>query len=111
MIIGNAEINYEELREYRSRPNELIQYVENTIPCWARDIPSIKDNQRYYVAIHLRKMLTLSYKERMVMVECLTTNIKIRGVIFSFTPIQELIDVCNKEQLILMLKEVLSNER
>ena len=105
MIIGTAVIDYEKLKSFEGRPEELITYVESLVPVWAKHIDGIVDNQKFYIAIHLRKVLTLSYKPRMELVEALTNSINIHGVISQFTPIDELVSSCDKEKLALLLKE------
>lgn len=105
MIIGTAKLDYEVLKSFEGRPEELVVYVENLVPRWVRHIHTIVDNQKFYVAIHLRRVLTLSYKPRMALVEALTDSISISGVISQFTPIDDLVESCDIQKLVLLLKE------
>lgn len=105
MIIGTDVLDYELLKTFVGRPKELVDFVEETVPLWARHITCLVHNQRFYVAVHLRNVLTIPYKPRMELVNALTEGISIQGIISSFTPIQDILDACNKETLIEMLKE------
>ena len=104
MVIGESKIDYDVLKSFIGRPAELVVYVESLVPKWARHVPSITYNQRFYVAIHLRAVLTIPYKQRMELVDALVDGISIHGIMSSFTPIEDIINVCNKDDLVEMLK-------
>lgn len=106
MIIGTDKLNYDELKLFLTEPTSLITYVDNTVPCWARHIPHIIDNQRYYVAIHIRNVLSIPYKVRVSAANVLIENIRVQGVVTTFTPITDILDICNKEALIKILRGV-----
>lgn len=111
MILWTTQIDYEVLKSFIGKPNDLVVYVESTIPRWLRHIKAITQNQRYYIAIHLRKALTIPYKQRMELVEALVKDIQITGTSTSFTAMSDIIDMCDKDMLIKMLEqEVLHNE-
>ena len=104
MIVGTTVLNYNELRVYAKRPNELVTYVDNLVPVWARHISPIVYNQRYYVAIHVRNMLSLPYKVRMEAANILTKGISVKGIISGFTSITDILDSCNKEDMLKVLR-------
>lgn len=110
MIVGTRDLKTEELKSYVSNPSGLIAYVEDLVPIWARHIPCLAHNQRFYVAIHLRNVLTLPYKVRMSMANTLLEGIQVRGVMSSFTPITDILDACDKEALLKMLEQEANNE-
>ncbi len=105
LIIGTAKLDFEALKDFEGRPSELVTYVESLVPTWARHIDGIVENQRFYTAIHLRKVLTLPYKPRMELVEALTDSIRVHGLISQFTPIDELVNNCDRDKLVLLLRE------
>jgi len=112
MLIGNTIIDYEVLKSFVGKPDELVTYVTNSVPSWARHIECLVNNQRFYVAIHLRNVLTLPYHARMELVNALVEGIHIQGIISSFTSITDLVNACDKQALHAMLKERLAeNER
>lgn len=105
MVVGTTNIDYEVLKKFIGRPQDLILYVENMVPSWARHINGITYNQRFYVAIHLRKVLTLPYKAKMELVNALIEGGTITGIINGFTPIMDIVDLCDKHSLAKMLKK------
>lgn len=104
MIVGTTSIEFEDIRKFINKPNDLVEYVTTLVPTWARHIDCLVHNQRFYVAIHIRGMLTIPYKQRVEMTKALTSGIRIKGVISSFTSIYDIIDLCDKELLVEMLK-------
>lgn len=104
MIIGTTQIDYNEVKLFVSEPTSLITYVENLVPCWARCIPHIVDNQRYYVAIHIRNVLSIPYKTRMAAANALIEDIRVSGIMTAFTPITAVIDSCDKDALLCILR-------
>ncbi len=104
MIVGTTKLDYERLKQFEGNPDELIEYVDMLVPSWALHIKGIASNQRFYVAIHLRKLLTIPYKPRMELVNALVSGIRIAGVITQFTPITDIVDICDKQLLVKMLE-------
>lgn len=111
MIVGTTDIDYEAIKSFIGKPDELVLYAESLIPVWARHIKCLAHNQRFYIAIHLRKMLTIPYKTRMELVNELVKDISIQGIVSSFTSITEILDSCDKKALIGMLQEDLKSEK
>lgn len=111
MIVGTTSIDYEVLKSFIGRPQDLVVYVENLVPSWARHIKCLTHNQRFYVAIHLRGVLTIPYQVRMELVNALIEGISVRGIISSFTSITEIVDVCNKDALAQMVKQKINDEK
>lgn len=110
MLIGTSEIKTDALRGYIDNPSGLVAYVEDMVPVWARHIRCLAHNQRFYVAVHLRQVLSLPYKTRMSMANVLLEGIQLRGIMSSFTPITDILGVCDKEALIEMLKQEMQYE-
>ena len=105
MVVGTTNIDYEVLKKFVGRPQDLILYVEDMVPTWARHINGITYNQRFYVAIHLRRVLTIPYKAKMELVNALVEGGTITGIINGFTPITDIVDMCDKHALAEMLKQ------
>lgn len=105
--MGTLQLDYKRLKTFANNPDALISYVEDLVPIWARHIPGIVENQRYYVAVHLRNVLSLPYKTRMSMVEALTRDISLSGVMSGFTGITDIVDSCDKEMLARMIERKL----
>lgn len=111
MIVGTTSIDYEVLKQFAGRPDDLVIYVEGLVPSWARHLPQITNNQRFYVAAHLRGVLTLPYPVRMELVNALVNGITVSGIISSFTSIHDIISACDKNMLTSLIENELRNER
>lgn len=109
MLIGYTTVDYEALKKFVNNPDDIVTYVISQIPIWARHIDGICDNQRYYIALHLRKVLTIPYKQRTELVDALTRGIYLRGVCTNFVSITDIVNACDKESLIAMLKAEVLN--
>lgn len=107
MIIGSDKLDYNALRRYVNNKTGLLEYARSLVPMWAQHIPSIFDNQRYYVALNLRKVTSLNYATRKDMIETLVKDIHIRGAVSGFVTIHDVINETNKEALL----EVLLDEQ
>lgn len=110
MLVGSTDLNFAEIKKFVGRPLDIVAYATSLVPIWARHMDVLVNNQRYYLAINIRNMLSIPYKQRDELVKILTANIRIAGVITGFTPITELVDNCDKDKLIQML-EVKLNEQ
>lgn len=104
MIVGTTNIDYETVYLYTSAPEGLVDYAKNLVPLWARHIPGIVDNQRYLVALHVRKMLTIQFYTRKSMTDALIKDIKITGIINQFISIYDILECCDTKKLLEMLE-------
>lgn len=110
MIVGTTVLDYKELKMFTSRPQELVYYVDNLVPIWARHIKGIVHNQRYYVAVHLRNVLSIPYKTRMSMIDALVKDVTLTGIMSGFTSITDIVDSCDTESLMHMIEKELGYE-
>lgn len=105
MIVGTTFIDYNKINTFIGRPREFCDWVDSLVPKWARHITSIKDNQRYYIAIHLRQVISIPYVRRMELINPLIDGIHVRGSIDEFVAITEILDACDLPSLIVAVKE------
>lgn len=110
MLIAEKTIDYEVIHQLSNKPSSIVTYIESLVPRWASHIEGITDNQRFYAAIHIRKMLTIPYPIRNAIVEALVKDICINGVVYDFVTINDLIEMCNKELLACMIEEQLKKD-
>lgn len=110
MVVGTTKLNFAELKRFVGKPQELVVYTTTLVPIWARHIDAIVMNQRYYVAIYLRNVLSIPYKERQELVNALIKDIRINGIISSFTPITDIVKDCDKKMLVKMLEVKLNGK-
>ena len=110
MVIGCDNLNYDELLRFVNDTDSMIKYVEHLVPKWARHIPGILDNQRFFTAIHLRKVMTIPYHQKMRLVNALVENITISGISDQFITIDNIIESCDKEQLRALVEDLVCKE-
>ena len=103
MIIATDNLNYEVIKLYINNPSGLINYVDSLVPVWLRHIKSITYNQRYYVAVHLRDLKSIPYKDKMCMVNSLVKGIHLTGNMTDFVTIDTILQQCNIPVLVEML--------
>lgn len=105
MIIYTQKVNWGKVKTFVGRPAELVKAVELLVPKWALCVPNIVDNQKYYVALYLRKALSIQYTPRTELVKALTDGIHLSGLITGFVALDEMLAVVDKEQLAMALME------
>lgn len=106
MLVGTTTLDYKELKRFQDTPEELVYYVDSLVPIWARHIKGVVHNQRYFVAVHLRNVLSIPYKTRMAMVDVLIRDVTLTGIMSGFTSIMDIVESCDKDSLIHMIEEV-----
>ena len=80
MIIGSRAIDWTVVKRSMKDPQSLIAYCESLIPEPLAHIPSIKDNQRYYVALRIRSSKAIPWYHKMEFCKVLTNGIQIKGI-------------------------------
>lgn len=105
MIVGTTNMNYTDIGRYVNSPDGLVTYATSLVPTWAQHIPGIIDNQRYLVAIYVRKMLAIDFYTRKKMVDVLVNGIRVKGVINKFISIYDILDACDSKALLQMLEK------
>lgn len=111
MIVGNLNLDYTEIKKFVNHPQDIVAYCDNTIPVWCKHITPIVMNQRYYMAIHIRDMLTLPFKVRSALVETLIKDVTITGVMSHFISIYDVLEACDKEKFTRVLEDFITNEK
>lgn len=110
MIVGKKVIDVERLRAVYLKPSALERYCESLIPRYARHLPHILDNQKYLVALAIRKEETLPIKLRKDICETLLKNTVVKGYLHSITEVEDLILSSDIDRLLRNLfKEELTN--
>lgn len=105
MLIGSTDIDNELVTELVDNHKALIAYAESLVPLWAKHLPHVINNQRYYMALMIRNMLHISFYVRMSACKCLMEGCYICGIVNEVIPISRVFDACNTELLVKMLKK------
>lgn len=80
MIVGTKYINLEELAEHIKKGANLDIYCLSLVPKYLQHITPIVMNQKYVVALHIRKIESIPYKIRKEKCETLLSSIHLTGV-------------------------------
>jgi len=110
MLIANKTLDYETIHKLSNNPESVVAYIEDMVPKWARHIKGITDNQRFYAAVHVRKMLTLPYQTRHAITEALVDGIYINGIVYDFITLSDLLALCDKDTLLNAIEEQLKRD-
>lgn len=106
MLVFTMSIDTGYIKQHQMDPNSIVDYAISLVPNWAAHIRGIVDNQRYYVAVKVRNMLTLPYKTREAITTALITNISLFGMLNDFVALDEVLALCDKERLVDALRRV-----
>lgn len=99
MIVATTEINNDYIKQHQTDPESIVEYATSLVPAWAAHIRGITDNQRYYVAVKVRNMLTIAYKTREAICNALIDGVSLFGMLNDFVTLDELLDMCDKDKL------------
>ncbi len=104
MLIGSDALNYSVLHSLAGDTKGLLAYVDSLVPTWARHIPELKMNQRYFAAVHIRNMLNIPFAQRKEMYTALIEDCSVHGLINNFIPISQIFDLCDTAALAELLR-------
>ncbi len=105
MIIYTKNVDWEYMKSCVGREELALRYISELIPTWAKCISGIESNQRYYAAVYLRKVLSISFKPRMKLVKALSDGIVLTGIITSFTSLEDILSCVDTDTLSKLLLE------
>lgn len=109
MIVGRKVINSERLQVVYDDPQSLEKYCLSLIPKYARHLPNILDNQKYVVALAIRKEKSISFKKKKEICDRLLEGTTVRGYLHAITEVEDLIFHSDIDKLLSNLfKEELS---
>lgn len=108
MIVGRKDIDLTELTKSISE-NKLQEYIMSLIPPIVKDSEEILNNQKYLVALHIRKYVNINFYVKKDLCNNLLKDIEIFGVINELYDINDIISSCNMSELLkFAFKEELS---
>lgn len=99
MIVGSKNINKSELAKCVSSVSKLIDYSDSLVPEYLRYRKEILFNQRYIVALAIRDMQSISYNDRVALLDNFLRDIYITGVVDRIYDIEDLFDYVDKEEV------------
>ena len=99
MIVGSKNINKSELTKYVSSVSKLIEYSDSLVPEYLRYRKEILFNQRYIVALSVREIQSISYNDRVALLDNFLRDTYITGVVDRIYDIEDLFDYVDKEEV------------
>jgi hypothetical protein len=99
MIVGSKNINKSELAKCVSSVSKLIEYSDSLVPEYLRYRKEILFNQRYIVALAIREMQSISYNDRVALLDNFLRDTYITGVVDRIYDIEDLFDYVDKEEV------------
>ena len=105
MVVGSVDIDIDELKNVVNSNDDILEYSDSLVPVWARHIRGIIHNQRYYVAITLRNIISIPYKTRKPQISRLLEGVVLSGVANNICSIDDIIDMCDKDKLVEALQK------
>jgi hypothetical protein len=99
MIVGTRVIPLSKLKEASHSPQALIEFSKELVPRPIRHIDAIVDNQRFLVAIALRKIKTIPYTKRSELCESLLQDVTVRGIVNELYDFEDLLRSINTDKL------------
>lgn len=105
MIVGTKTINMEELSKHTKSHEALEDYALRLVPKYLRHHEAITMNQKYLVALHLRKIESIPYKKRKELCETLLSGIHITGVPTQLYDMSDIVCLIDMDKLMRFLEE------
>lgn len=99
MIVGSKNINKSELAKCVSSVSKLIDYSDSLVPEYLRHRKEILFNQRYIVALAVREIQSISYNDRVALLDNFLRDTYITGVVDRIYDIEDLFDYVDKEEV------------
>lgn len=99
MIVGSKNINKSELAKCVSSVSKLIEYSDSLVPEYLRYRKEILFNQRYIVALAVREIQSISYNDRVALLDNFLRDTYITGVVDRIYDIEDLFDYVDKEEV------------
>lgn len=99
MIVGKKDIDLIELNKSISE-DRLQEYIMSLIPPIVRNSEEILNNQKYLVALYIRKYIDINFYMKQEICNTLLKDIELFGVINEVYDINDIISSCNISELL-----------
>ena len=105
MIIGSKDVDYSALKAACYSERTLLEFTINLVPTPLRHITAIVDNQKYFVALQVRAIQSMSWHKRKNLCESLLKGARIMGVPDSFYDYSDILLAIDREAFAKYLQE------
>lgn len=100
MVVGTKIIPSNKLRQACGSVQELRAFSLKLVPRLLQHITSIVDNQRYLVAIELRKLEGIPYKRKKALTEGLLEGVSVKGTINTLVDFEDILSEVSIDKLL-----------
>lgn len=100
MIVGCREVDLKKLKSVYNVQESLDNYCISLVPKYVRHVKEIVDNQKYLVALYLRTLESIPFKEREYWSNYLTKDIHVTGLLNSIVDFKDLMLYTDVKQLV-----------
>lgn len=99
MIIGSKDVDAYDVREHCTSVPSLRQYSDSLVPRILSHNMQIINNQRYYIAMIVRTIVSIPYAERKSLYEGLLEGVGVTGCINEIYDFEDLVRDVDIERL------------
>lgn len=100
MLVGTKRIDHTELREAIDTRHTIEMYITRLIPTCLQHLPAVKDNQRYLVALHIRRLTGVNFTHKMNIANELVEGVTVQGSINNVYDIEDILTHVNFDKLL-----------
>lgn len=98
MLVGSDSIDFNRLKAMTSA-EQLSDFAVELVPPLFRHVKEIVDNQKYLIALNVRKMYKDDYNKWHPLCEELLADVRVTGGIHSICTCQDLLHECDTKIL------------
>lgn len=98
MLVGTKQINSSELRKACKLGEDLVKYAMDLVPPPMRHIQAVVSNQKYLVALNVRNIIAIPWKQRKELCEYLLNGVYIKGVVDTIYDYKDILTEIDAEQ-------------
>lgn len=80
MIVGCKDIDFTELKRACRSEESLLRFTIGLVPTPLQHICEIVDNQKYFVALQVRSIQSITWQKRKDLCESLLQGVRIKGL-------------------------------
>lgn len=99
MLVGTELITISEVKSHCSSYKALLNYTLSKIPKHFRGVKEIVDNQKYLVALYVRKAYKDDYNKWHPLCSQLLEGVRVHGCVDTLTSCTEVLEECDLKML------------
>ena len=105
MIVGCKYVDFASLKRACYSEDSLLRFTLALVPTPVRHIQEIVDNQKYFIALQVRSMQSLTWQKRKDLCEHLLQGARIKGVPDAFYDYSDILMAIDRDAFERYLRE------